>query len=130
MKDFRTHLASKAEHAVDLETELIVAAEVHCAEKGDPSTGPQTLWAADENVAASGSEVPATELVAKNGYHDNELLAECPVIGVRTYIPERKQKSRRWNYKPEESEQAFSGHRRRVQGDRGRSLSRWGSEKL
>lgn len=31
MKDGRTHLAYKAEHAIDLETELILAAEVYHA---------------------------------------------------------------------------------------------------
>lgn len=129
MKDGRTHLAYKAEHAVDLETEAIVAAEVHRADEGDPSTGRQTLRVADENVAASGSEIPVTELVADKGYHENELVAECEVVGVRTYIPERKQKSRRWDDKPEEFEQAFRGNRRRVQGERGRSLSRWRSER-
>jgi len=76
MKDGRTHLAYKAEHAVDLETEAIVAAEIQPADQGDPRTGPQTLRAADENVAASGSEMPVAELVADKGYHDNELLAE------------------------------------------------------
>ncbi|MCC7374840.1 MAG: transposase [Verrucomicrobiales bacterium] len=129
MKDGRTHLAYKAEHAVDLETEAIVAAEVQPADQGDPSTGPQTLQAADQNVAASGSETPVTELVADKGYHDNRLLAECAVVGIRTYIPERKQKSHRWDDKPAEFEEAFRGNRRRVTGERGRKLSRWRSER-
>lgn len=129
MKDGRTHLAYKAEHAVDLETEAIVAAEVHGADQGDPSTGPRTLEAADENAAASGSETPVTELVADKGYHDNTLLAQCAVMGIRTYIPERRQKSRRWDDKPPEFEEAFRANRRRVQGERGRRLSRWRSER-
>ncbi len=129
MKDGRTHLAYKAEHAVDLETEAIVAAEIQPADQGDPRTGPQTLRAADENVAASGSEMPVAELVADKGYHDNELLAECAVVEIRTYIPERKQKSHRWDDKPAEFERAFRGNRRRVKGERGRQLSRWRSER-
>lgn len=129
MKDGRTHLAYKAEHAVDLETEAIVAAEVRPADQGDPTTGPDTLRAADRNVEASGSETPVTELVADKGYHDNALLAECAVVGIRTYIPERKQKSRRWDDKPQEFEAAFRGNRRRIQGERGRRLSRWRSER-
>ncbi len=129
MKDGRTHLAYKAEHAVDLETEAIVAAEVHTADQGDPSTGPETLRAADQNVEASGSETPVTELVADKGYHDNALLAECAAVGIRTYIPERKQKSHRWDDKPDEYEAAFRGNRRRVKGERGRRLSRWRSER-
>lgn len=129
MKDGRTHLAYKAEHAVDLETEAIVAAEVHAADQGDPHTGPETLRAADQNVEASGSETPVTELVADKGYHDNALLAQCAEVGIRTYVPERKQKSHRWDDKPAEFEAAFRGNRRRVKGERGRRLSRWRSER-
>lgn len=129
MKDGRTHLAYKAEHAVDSETEAIVTAEVQPADQGDPSTGPQTLRAADENVAASGSETPVGELETDKGYHDNELLAECAVVEIRTHIPEGRQKSRRWDDKPAEFEQAFRGNRRRVKGERGRRLSRWRSER-
>lgn len=129
MKDGRTHLAYKAEHGVDLETEAILAAEIHPADEGDPSTGPRTLRAVDQNVAASGSDQLVGELVADKGYHENGLLAECAVVGIRTYIPERKQKSRRWDDKPEEFEQAFRGNRRRVKGERGRRLGRWRSER-
>ncbi len=69
------------------------------------------------------------ELVADKGYHDNELLAGCAVVEIRTHIPERKQKSRRWDDKTEEFEQAFRGNRRRAKGERGRRLSRWRSER-
>ena len=55
LKDGRTHLAYKAEHAVDLETEAIVAAEVTHADRGDTKTGPETLEAADSNLAQSGN---------------------------------------------------------------------------
>ena len=34
MKDGRTHLAYKAEHVVDLESDMILAAEVHPADHG------------------------------------------------------------------------------------------------
>jgi transposase len=129
MKDGRTHLAYKAEHAVDLQTEAIVAVEIQPADQGDPDTGAQTLQAADENVVASGSAIPVTELVADKGYHDNELLAQCAEVGIRTYIPERKQKSRRWEDKPAEFEEAYRNNKRRVQGKRGRKLSRWRSER-
>ena len=84
MKDGRTHLAYKAEHAVDLETEAIVAAEVQPADQGDPSTGPQTLRAADENVAASGSETPVAELGADILIdHFDELTRACVALVER-----------------------------------------------
>lgn len=63
------------------------------------------LRAADENVTASESEKSVVELMADKGYHENGLLGECAVAGVRTYLPERKQKACRWD-KPEEVEQA------------------------
>jgi transposase len=124
MKDGQTHLAYKAEHAVDLDTEAIVAAEVHPADQGDADTGPQTLAAAEENAAAGGSETPVSELVADKGYHENALLVECAAMGIRTYIPQRSQKSHRWADKPEAFEAAFRANRRRMRGARGRLLSR------
>jgi hypothetical protein len=67
--------------------------------------------------------------VQDKGYHDNEALARITAWGVRTYVPERKQKSRVWTDKPAEYEQAFRANRRRVRGDKGRRLNRWRSEK-
>ena len=50
MKDGRTHLAHKAEHAVDLETGAIVAVTVQGADQGDTTTMVQTLIEAAENL--------------------------------------------------------------------------------
>ena len=38
LKDGRTHLAYKPEHAMDLDTGAVVAAEVHAADQGDTTT--------------------------------------------------------------------------------------------
>ena len=38
MKDGTTHLAYKPEHAVDLDTGAVVAAELHPADEGDTTT--------------------------------------------------------------------------------------------
>jgi len=77
LKDGRTRLAYKPEHAVDLDTGAIVAAEVHAADQGDTATLPGTLQAAEANLAAVGAaptqEDPA-ELVADKGYHSREGL--------------------------------------------------------
>lgn len=129
MKDGTTHLAYKAEHAVDLETEAVVAATVTHADRGDGATGPETLAAAQTHLVQCGSEAEIREFVADKGYHDNALLARCAQWSVRTYIPERKQKHRRWTDKPPEMERAFRANRRRVRGERGRHLQRWRSEK-
>jgi transposase len=129
MKDGTTHLAYKAEPAVDLQTTAIVAATVTPADRGDGASGAETLLVAQWNLNQSGSEAAVTQLVADKGYHDNRLLAQCADWQVRTYIPERKQKSRGWTDKPEEYERAFRGNRRRVRGKKGRRLNRWRSER-
>jgi transposase len=69
MKDGRTHLAYKAEHAVDLESEIIVAATLHPADQSDAKTLPDTLIRAQANLELAGSETTVTELVADKGYH-------------------------------------------------------------
>ena len=52
MKDGRTHLAHKAEHAVDLETGAIVGVTVQDADDGDTTTSIETLIEAAEQVEA------------------------------------------------------------------------------
>ena len=129
MKDGRTHLAYKAEHAVDLVSEAIVATTVTFADKSDPQSAPVTLSLAEANLVRADSEMEIREAVMDKGYHDNGLLARLAERGVRTYIPERRQKTRRWTDKPVEHEQAFRANRRRVRGDKGRKLNRWRSER-
>src|SRR5271168_2961898 len=106
MKDGRTHLAYKAEHAVDLVSEAIVATTVTFADKSDPQSAPATLSLAEANLVLAGSETELEEGVMDKGYHDNGLLADLAQRGVRTYIPERRQKSRCWTDKPAEQEKA------------------------
>jgi transposase len=129
MKDGRTHLAYKAEHAVDVVTEAIVATTVTFADKSDPQSAPDTLSLAEANLVLAGSQQEIKEAVMDKGYHDNGLLADLREQGVRTYIPERRQKSRRWTDKPAEHKAAFRANRRRVRGQKGRQLNRWRSER-
>ena len=129
MKDGRTHLAYKAEHAVDVESEAILATTVTFADKSDPQSALVTLSLAEANLALAGSETEIKEAVMDKGYHDVGLLAGLAERGVRTYIPERRQKSRRWTNKPVEHERAFRANRRRVRGNKGRQLNRWRSER-
>jgi transposase len=129
MKDGRTHLAYKAEHAVDVVSEAIVAATVTFADKSDAQSAPVTLSLAEANLVLAGSEAEIEEVVMDKGYHDNRLLADIAAKGVRTYVPERRQKSRIWTNKPEAYEEAFRANRRRVRGNKGRQLNRWRSER-
>src|ERR671938_229874 len=93
LKDGRTHLAYKPEHAVDLDTGAIVAAEVHPADQGDTVTLPGTLAAAEANLAAVGAaptpEDPA-ELVADKGYHSREGLKNLEDGAWKSRIAEEK----------------------------------------
>ena len=129
MKDGRTHLAYKAEHAVDLVSEAIVATTVTFANKSDPQSGPVTLSLAEANLVLAGSATEIAEAVMDKGYHDNGLLTRYAEQGLRTYIPERRQKSRCWKNKPVEQEQAFRANHQRVRGKKGRRLNRWRSER-
>ena len=128
-KDGRTHLAHKAEHAVDVVSEAIVATTVTFADRSDPQSAPATLSLAEANLVLAGSETEIAEVVMDKGYHDNGWLADLTARGVRTYIPERRQKTRRWTNKPAEYEAAFRANRRRVRGNKGRQLNRWRSER-
>ena len=129
MKDGRTHLAYKAEHTVDLASQAIVATLVTFADKADPQSAPLSLTLAQSNLVLAGSDAQVSEAVMDKGYHDNGFLSWCAQQEVRTYIPERKQKSRTWTEKPAEQQAAFRANRRRVRGRKGRRLSRWRSER-
>jgi len=125
MKDGTTHLAHKAEHAVDLESELLLAATVQAGDAGDPQSLPQTLVAAQVNLMRAGSDAEIHALATDSGYHSNATLAQCAEWGIRTYISEKDESQRRvWTDKPAEEEQAFRNNRRRVHGRRGRRLRR------
>ena len=77
MKNGSTRLGYKPEHAVDLDTGVIVAAPIHPADQGDTNTLEPTLEAAVQNLAIVGlaptCEQPC-ELVADKGYHSRSVL--------------------------------------------------------
>src|SRR3954467_1559644 len=93
MKDGRTRLGYKPEHAVDLDTGAIVAAEIHRADRGDTTTLPGTLEAAQPNLAAVDAaptrEAPA-ELVADKGYHSRDGLKELEDSAWKSRVAEKK----------------------------------------
>jgi hypothetical protein len=132
MKDGRTHLAYKAEHVVDLDTELILAAEIYPADAADVDTIGPSLSQAQDNLLQAASDAEIKEAVADKGYAKNETLAELEFTeGLRTYIAEPQHTHRRnWKDKPEEQRQAVTNNRRRTRGQRGRALQRERSEKV
>jgi IS5 family transposase len=129
MKDGRTHLAYKTEHAVDLKSDLILAAPVYHADEGDAQTLSQTLTMAQANLLLAGSDVSIKDVPADKGYHSNEALTWCQSVGIRTYIPERtSRRGRRWTNKSKDEKSAVYKNRRRVRGKRGQQLGRLRSE--
>jgi len=138
MKDGRTHLAHKAEHAVDLDTGAILAVTVQAATEGDVSTGLQTVAEAtyqlraiadDEAIAQSLHENWAGEVVTDKGYHSNESMTALAEMDVRSYVSEPKRGRRDWTDKPE-AQAAVYANRRRIRGERGQRLLRRRGEYL
>ena len=101
MKDGRTHLAHKAEHAVDLETGAIVAVTVQGADDGDTTTIVDTVTAAAEQVEAAQADVdepqPLEEIIADKGYHSNQTMVDLDAVGVRSYVAEPDRGRRDWS---------------------------------
>jgi transposase len=128
MKDGRTHLAYKAEHAVDLDSGLVLAAGIHPADTGDTATLVDSVLRTQVNLVRAGLEIEVEEVVADKGYHKSEVLAECQEWGWRTYIPEPERKKRTWADKPESWRVATTANRRRVKGERSKRLQRKRSE--
>ena len=130
MKDGTTHLAHKAEHAVDLETGAVVAVTVQPADEGDTKTIEETLTTAAENVEQARPESDGIqEFVADKGYHSNQVLQDLTELDIRTYISEPDRGRRNWKGK-EAARQAVYRNRRRIRGVRGRRLLRQRGERL
>ena len=138
MKDGSTHLAHKAERAVDLDTGAVVAVSVQAADLGDTTTIEETLADAglavadlvDREAELHPEEEPKVnvegieELVADKGYHSGEALEQVKELEVRTYIPEKKQPGKRhWKGK-QGQQQAVYRNRQRVRGKYGKTLLR------
>lgn len=134
MKDGRTHLAHKAEHAVDLESGAVVAVTVQPADRGDTQSLEQTLSEVLENLAAVSEQVELperalSEVVADRGYHSAAVLARSEQLGLRSYIAEPKRPRRRWRGRDAEQKATYANHRR-MKGARGKQLARLRAEKV
>ena len=95
MKDGRTHLAHKAEHAVDLETGAIVSVTVQGADQGDTQTMVKTLTEAAEKVEQALPEGRGIEeVVADKGYHSTQRMVDLDAVGLRSYVSEPRRGKR------------------------------------
>ena len=101
MKDGRTHLAYKAEHAVDLETGAVVALTVQPGDRGDTASMTSTLTQAGCAVMelagkaahpeAVGpvqevNQVGVERVIADKGYHSKQVLQDLAEGGLRTCL--------------------------------------------
>jgi transposase len=141
MKDGRTHLAHKAEHAVDMESGAVVAVTVQAADAGDTRTVQETLAQGNQNIEVAAEvihsepDAPAAEVerpaevVTDKGYHSREVVRQLAEAGIRSYISEPERGRQRWHGQSA-AQAAVYANRRRVQGERGQRLQRQRGEKL
>lgn len=132
MKDGRTHLAHKAEHAVDFDSGAVLAVTLQDANVGDTTTWRQTVEQTCQNVHAARQceaaaeridEQPVRDLVADKGYHSNEVMMDLDEMGIRGYVSEPDRGRRNWTDKPDARDAVYA-NRRRIRGRRGRRLLR------
>jgi len=138
MKDGRTHLAHKAEHAIDVETGAIVAVTLQGADQGDTTTIAETLLQAEKQIETllakpeAGEHVHpdgAVEVVADKGYHSDRILTELAELNLRSYISEPDRGRRRWDEDATAQGPVYA-NRRRMRGARGKRLARLRGERI
>ena len=130
MKDGRTHLAHKAEHAVDMDTGAVVSVTLQPADRGDTQTVGATLDEARQNIQTVAANPrarrnlrPMREVVMDKGYHSNDTARDLQEEGLLTYISEPKRGRRNWKGKEKERDAVYA-NRRRVRGAHGKKLLR------
>jgi transposase len=135
MKDGSTHLAHKAEHAVDMTSGAVIAVTLNAADQGDTTTIQETLAETAGNLAhliereakkAPDEEPqvsldPLAEIVGDKGYHSNDAVMHVQQAQARSYIPEPKRGRRQWAGKADEQKAVYA-NRRRVKGNYGKRL--------
>jgi len=132
MKDGRTHLAHKDEHAVDMDSGAVLAVTVQGAHQGDTSTLGVTIERTRENLEELRKDEktrdrihaePCSEVVADKGYHSNGTMVALEKEGIRSYVAEPDNGQRCWEGKEKERDAVYA-NRRRIRGERGRRLMR------
>ncbi len=121
MEDGRAHMKYKAENVIDLETELIVVAEIYHGDRGDTSTIQDSVNTAQLHLNQARTGCQIEQVVADKGHHSEDSLDRLQnEAGKRTYIPEPKRKTNRtWKGKPQQvpSEFVETGATRVAHGD-------------
>ena len=131
MKDGTTHLAYKAEHVVELDSEFVLSARITSADHGDAETMVDSVMQAQMNLDAAGIATKIKDVAADKGYHKASTLELADDLDFRTYVPEPKRPYRnRWVGKAAGLKEAVYANRRRMRGERGKRLQRQRSERV
>jgi transposase len=132
MKDGRTHLAHKQEHAVDMDSGAILAVTIQPADAGDTTTWRPTVEETYQNLNAVREDPqaaeqlhpnPVEELVEDKGYHSNQTMSDLKELEIRSYVSEPAHGRRNWHGKSKERDAVYA-NRRRIRGHRGKRLMR------
>ena len=132
MKDGRTHLAHKAEHAVDMESGAVLGVTLQGADKGDTTTIMATILTTTENLRELADDRRTQDKIAENfmeeavadkGYHSNQMMMDLSAMNIRSYVAEPERGRRDWTDKPQERDAVYA-NRRRIRGARGKRLMR------
>ncbi|MCP4052524.1 MAG: transposase, partial [Mesoflavibacter sp.] len=128
MKDGRTRMGHKSEHAVDMDSGAVLAVTLHGGAAADTQTIYETMQAACEQALSLGKPSP-TEWVADKGYHCNATMEMMDELEYRSYISEPRRGRRRWSGK-EPARRGTYANRRRIRGSRGLKLLRRRGERV
>jgi transposase len=138
MKDGRTHMAHKVEHAVDLDTNAIVAVTLAPADEGDTDSLSSTLIATQDNLAQVARNRKAakrlhtqvvSEIVTDKGYHSSDALMDMEWSSIRSYFSEPDRGRRKWEDR-RDAQAAVYANRRRIRGARGQRLRKARAERV
>jgi transposase len=122
MKDGRTKLAYKAEHAVDLASGALLAVTVQPADRGDTTSYAETLEAAQREARKS-HPLGIEEVVMDKGYHSGAVLVDLAAREIRSYVPEPERGKRHWSGKADEQHCVYA-NRQRVRAERSKRLQK------
>ena len=134
LKNGSTHMAYKAEHAVDLDKGALTAVTLHGGDAGDTETLAQTLEQAEHNLERVAEDPAArrklaspfrrlSETVGDKGYHSAGVLQTLESDERRSYLAEPDYGRRKWQDREEERDRLYA-NRRRIRGERGKRLMR------
>ncbi|MDB4614267.1 transposase, partial [bacterium] len=131
MKDGRTRFGYKAEHVVDLESEVVMSATVREGTQPDSQTLVKAVEEARAAIDTVGLDITIEDVAADKGYHSYDQLVACEQAGIRSYIPEPKfHRKRRWADKSPDVKSAFYNNRKRTKRSKSKQLQRERSEKV